>query len=165
MGLFTLIMTIIAGAISSMMSARVTARNARAALDNVSTAIEYMIREVRSGGTYHCDILFGDVTLPRDCPEGRSSFSFYDANGVRLVYRLDALNGVILSDGTVMPNLKLNEPTEFWIDSFRVSVEGAEDVGDTLPPLVTFKIAGHVVNSRRPLTMVFQTSVSQRARQ
>lgn len=164
MGVFTIIMVMIAGTISSMMAARISARNTRVALDNVSTAIEYIIREVRSGGTYHCNISVGDVNLPRDCSAGANSFSFFDVDGNRIVYRFDAANGVIISDGAIAPNLRLNEPTEFWVDSFIVSVEGAEVTTDTVPPFVTFKIAGHAFGSTDPLPMIFQTSVSQRAR-
>ncbi len=164
MGVFTIIMTMVAGTISSMMVARVSARNTRAALDNVSSAIEYMIREVRSGSTYHCDVSVGNVDLPRDCAGGSNSFSFYDSHPVRRSYTFDSANGVILTAIGSNPPMKLNEPAEFWVDSFIVSVEGAEDITDTVPPFVTFKIAGHARNLKVPLTMVFQTSVSQRAR-
>lgn len=164
MGVFTLIMTMVAGIISSMMVARVSAQNTRIALDNVSSAIEYMIREVRSGGTYHCNVSIGDVTAPRDCSGGANSFSFYDSHPVRRSYTFDSANGVILTAIEANPPMKLNEPTEFWVDSFIVVVEGAEDEADTVPPFVTFKIAGHAMGLKVPLTMVFQTSVSQRSR-
>lgn len=162
--LFSFIMVIIGGIATNMTAANARLKGLRAALDNVSTSLEFATREIRSGKNFHCDSSVSPTNTPRDCVSpGASSFVFLDEDDNSVTYRYNAGNKSIERevDGVVVP---LTERTEFLVDNFMVTIKGSLSISDSVPAFITLTISGHTTDARRPVYTVFQTSVAQRAR-
>lgn len=160
--MFTIIMVVLGSVMANMTAAHARTRGLRMALDNASTALEYMTREVRYGSLFHCNRNIGNLSLPRDCPNGDDSIVFNDSVGNQITYYLDGQTLYkVWPSGDLIP---LNEVDEFRINSFIVSVDGAEVTGDTIPPMITFRIQGEAGPPNRVVSFLIQTSVEGRIR-
>lgn len=162
--LFSFIMIIIGGIATNMSAANARLKGLRAALDNVSTALEFATREIRSGKNFHCDSSVFPTNVPRDCvSQGASSVVFIDEMGSSVTYRYNATNKSIEREVDGVVGL-LTEPSEFLVDTFSVTVKGSLSISDSIPAFITLTVSGHTTDPRRPVYTVFQTSVAQRAR-
>ncbi len=162
--LFSFIMVIVGGIATNTTAANARLKGFRAALDNVSTGLEFATREIRSGKNFHCDSSVSPTDTPRDCVSpGATSFVFLDEDGDSVTYRYNASNKSIEreTNGVIVP---LTERTEFLVDNFSVTIKGASSMTDFVPTFITLVISGHTTDPRRPVYTVFQTSIAQRAR-
>lgn len=80
-GLFSLVMLLASGAYLLMIGIGRQAQGTATGINNLSFALEAMTRTIRTGSGYNCGGL-------GDCPNGASTFSFTDANGVPISYTL-----------------------------------------------------------------------------
>lgn len=180
MGVFTICMVLIVGALISMNNASRKERAIRVAMDNVGAAMDSMSRNIRMGSQFHCGCGItgnpstpGDTTFPdgiRNCTSdsgglGDSCLAFEGQEGSiattdQIVYKL--LNGQVwrsTQSGAANTYLAMTSP-EIIINKLTFFVDGA-DAG-TNQPVVRIIMRG--VAGRGAITTPFlvQTSVSSR---
>jgi len=80
-GLFAFVMTLSTGAYLMMIGLNRQAQALATGIDNLSFALEAMVRDIRTGTAYDCG-------GSGDCPSGSSSFSFRNRQGVPVTYSL-----------------------------------------------------------------------------
>ena len=80
-GLFSLVMLLSSGAYLMMLGVNRQAQGIATGIDSLSFALESMTRDIRTGSSYDCGGL-------GDCPNGATTFSFKDKDGVSVSYSL-----------------------------------------------------------------------------
>lgn len=156
MGLFALLMTVGAGAVVNVLDARNKAREIRMAVDNVSTALEYMSRELRFGYDFDCE----DRGWRHDCPAGDETIRFLDYAGKEITYTLSGGAITRNKEGTVYP---LTGTTNMTINNLDFYVNGSL-AADVFQPFITIVVKGTAVAGKQPVPFLLQTSVSARSR-
>jgi hypothetical protein len=85
-GLFALVMVLSSGAYLMMISVSRRAQGIATGIDNLSFAIETMMRSIRTGTEYSC----GSSLNLGDCALGGSSFTFKNSSGTTVTYSLSS---------------------------------------------------------------------------
>lgn len=128
-GLFSIVMTLAAGAYLLMISVNRETQAAASGIDNLSFATEVMLRTIRTGTNYSCG--------GGDCASGGTSFSVTDSNGAVQTFTKTGSaitqNGASLTD----PSVIISSLT-FYVDGTRAAP------GDYLQPYATISISGTV---------------------
>lgn len=170
--IFAVIMVISAGSIVSIFDANKKSQTLRTVMDNLSLTMESMVRTIRFGTKYHCDITTGVITEPRDCFDsvGSDSLSVLSTDGDQISYSLDDSRILREKNGTESYYLTSNDVTitdlSFWVYG---SLSYADEITpgppeDPAQPMVIIVIrgfAGDKPTSRSEFTL--QTEVSQRS--
>ena len=159
-GLFTVIMTVSIGALTSMASANKKAQSTRIVMDNLNFALENIARNMRVGTDYHCGAS-GTLTVPQDCPVSGSDFIAFRASaGQTLIFRKNGTRLEKSEDGGAS-YIGLTAP-EITIYNLTFYVDGAL-AGDGLQPKVLMVLQGTAgVKDREKTTFSIETAVSQR---
>ena len=123
-GLFALIMTLVAGAYLMMISITQKAQGISSGIDNLSFALETMTRSIRTGTDYFST---------------GSTFSFTNASGFPVSY---GLNGSTLSQSVNGKSSDLTDPS-VQITTLTFSLSGASKA-DNQQPYVSINIDGSV---------------------
>lgn len=172
--LFAVVMLVCVAALLALVNANRKAQALQSVMNNLSIALDGIVRSVRMGSQYHGadgDGTCGDANyrLPHDCVHGGSTFAFQpygnsseeepwvytfseDANGVSRIYK---------SEGGQAP-IPLTAP-EVSIEDMRFYVIGTTR-GDGLQPKVVIVIKGSAgaVGSRARTTFHIQATAVQR---
>lgn len=177
--LFSVAVLILVGALIVLTDGSRKARTQRAAIDNLSAAIEGMSRAIRVGSTYHCgDDTVVLYTVPKSCPfagggAGPSSvFAFEPTDGIpgidadQWVYGLNMSGvnpGVIersRDNGATWQAITALNP-EMNISKLDFYVENS--VPDLTQPRVTMVIRGESgIKTKTKTDFTIQTSITQR---
>lgn len=169
-GIFSLVMFISMGAITSVVSANRKSASLRSVMDNLNFTIEGMTRSIRFGTNYHCDnVNYTNTNQPVDCPAGASSMTVLDSSGNLISYSI--VNGQIMKSVNNGSASSLNSPdTNIQSMSFRVFNSCPYTIGssgcsvsDLAQPKVIIVIKGTVTSGPSvSSTFILQTTVSQR---
>lgn len=171
-GLFAVIMTISIGTLVGVFNENRKAETLKAAMDNLTLALEGMSRELRFGTTYACgqDPVPASSMTANDCPNSPSyKISFVNQNGRTIGYRFVNNSGVGIErwtqDTPIWLPLTAPEVGIQGLQSFKIYVIGTP-AGDGLQPKVIININGIAGRSNKPslqTTFIVQTEVSQRS--
>lgn len=130
-GLFSIVMTLAAGAYLLMVSINRQAQGAASGIDNLAFASEVMLRTIRTGTAYSCGGGNGD------CTNGGTTFSVTDQNGVMQTF---TKTGAAITEN----NASLTDPS-VTITSLTFYVSGTKKPpADYTQPYVTISISGTV---------------------
>jgi prepilin-type N-terminal cleavage/methylation domain-containing protein len=160
--LFTVVTTIAFTALFSIMDANDKAKTIKLVVNNLSTAMESMTREIRVGTNYTCDRSVS-ITDGLNCSTGKTGISFESESGDNIYYSYDSINKTIKrkieSSNTV--NL-VGE--DINIDNLKFYVIGNGTESPSVQPRVLIVLKGSITRQGQKIKTVFdiQTTVSQR---
>jgi len=147
-------------AISSFLNLEGIEKKVQAGLEvqtNLRFALEIMAKEIRTGTSYHCSLSPG--IEPVSCPSGLGSFSFKNAGGAVIIYRLNAERIEKSSDGgSVFQPLTASN---IKVENLKFYAVGAE-TGDDIQPRVLINMKASSPTRSGENAFGFQTMVSQR---
>jgi len=126
--LFALVFVSVSGAIVTIITSYRKVTVDRVNIDNLSTAMESMVRNIKTGSIYHCGPT-GDIATGQKCPggqpdgllDGDAYFSFLQAEGVVT----DSTNFTVYSFLSCT-----NHPTEPWCGRLLRSDNGGMNYAD-----------------------------------
>jgi type II secretory pathway pseudopilin PulG len=181
-GMFTTLTLIISGAFLSVTDAARKARATRIAVDNVSSALDYMAREIRLGLYFRCEndtvSPIGPTTpldTPLACPfsgTGGNVLTFERAGGSLLVTsdqmvfwhesgRLwRSTNGGVTKEALTAPELDISD-FRFYVDGVAYSVAGSPADQPRITLIVRGIANGNNTRVRVPFSI--QTTLSVRS--
>ncbi len=164
---FSVAVVIGIGSVLVVLNANKKAQSVQLIMNNLNFAFENIVRNTRTGTTYHCPGT-GVLTVLQSCPLGDDSLAFESEHGDlndpsdQWVYRYNATDKSIersQDSGTTFAALTA---PEVKIEKLRFYVTGAEK-GDSLQPMVVVVAQGHAQLGQRSRTdFNLQASVSQR---
>lgn len=164
--IFSTVMTMALGALLAMSESDRKAQTLKSVVNNLNFSLDAMSRSMRTGVNYHCDVLTGTESSPRDCASGATSMAFRSAEGQSVRY-CRGNGSSCASDGTAVLVSKNGSPyapltaAEVTITNLQFYVEGAED--SELQPYVAIYLSGEVpVGGLQTSSFDLQTSVAQR---
>jgi len=135
LGLFAMVMTLVANAYIMIIGVTRQAQHAAIGVDNLTFALETMMRTIRTGSAYTC-MGVGNCS-------GGTSFSLRGSGGEQILYTL--ANGTIqqTKNGVTAP---LTDASIVQVSSLKFYVSGTqpESAGDTVQPYVTMTVSGKV---------------------
>lgn len=145
-GLFALIMTLTSGAYFVMIDINRQTQGITAGINDLSFALESMMRSIRTGASYACN-------GSGDCENGGSSFSFIDSRGDDISYILDMPTFAIqetVNGGAPVP---LTDAAAVKMTALMFYVSGTEKPpADYAQPHVTVTVSGTIDPGRgKPL--------------
>lgn len=151
--IFSVAMVIATGALVSILNANRKAQAVKSVMNNLNFALDSMTRSIRTGADYDCGVPSCDVN-------GSSEFSFINADGEEIAYRLnDGTKRVERSVATgsflplTSPGVIVND-LAFYLDG--------ESGTDTLQPRVMIIMRGEAGTGKTRTTFDLQTLVTQR---
>ena len=151
---FSIVMTISVGAIFSIVSANKTSQALKSALDNLSSALDTMSRDIRYGTAYN--------------PIGNSTFSFIDKDGNHIIYAFNPTSITNGGDSIYKCTDYISDNTcslltapEVHITNMNFYVTGAGSSGYTQPS-VLMNISGTAKAGANPESFNVETMVSER---
>lgn len=161
-GLFAIVMLIAVTTLLSLIDANRKARTLQSVVNNLNVALDGMVRSLRMGNTYRCG--GGDPVLggPNSCPNGDTSLSFINNDGVVIEYewdsnakRLQITRGAGLPAYLTAPEVQITEMTFY--------VSGTTP-GDTAQPKVVMLIKGiaNAAQTKLQSTFSIQSTAVQR---
>ncbi|MDB5244413.1 MAG: seg [Parcubacteria group bacterium] len=159
-GLFAVVMTLAAGAYLLMISISQQTQGTTTAVNNLSFALESMVRGIRTGTGYSCSA----SQLSVDCTAGGSSFSYRDASGATITYQLAGPNGkqYIAKNASLFP---ITDPSLINITSLGFFVVGTSPAsgGNYDQPYVTIVVSGTVsIGKGKTQSFTMQTGAVMR---
>jgi type II secretory pathway pseudopilin PulG len=174
--LFSIVVTVSVGTLIVLIDANNKAQETREVMTQVSSVLDAMSREIRTGYNYVCDSnpnvlrLGNNNATPDDCP-GDTGFAFTESGGSlsagaasnRIGYRLGTGN----NSGRILRNVGNTSwqpitPDNVDITNLRFTLTGA-DRTDDLSPLVTIIIEGTMQRANGAASdFSLQTTVTQR---
>ena len=169
---FSVIMTISTGAIFSIVSANKTSQALKSVLDNLSSAVDSMSRNISYGTMYNCSGDPGqeiDFSKSTSCLDGDKIFAFTDKDGHYVSYFFDDTNGVL--DGVLqrcegsVPDGNCTQLTapEVHIKDMKFYVAGAGPSIDEGQPSLRVTISGYAQSGSSKSEFNLQTMISQRS--
>lgn len=163
-GLFSIIMLIALTVLFALVAANKNARNIQIAADNAGFVMEDIIRGLRFGYNYHCDVNVGKIEEPRDCSGGADSIAFengFDKN--KVIYRYNETSGVGIIEKIDNGNSPVRiTPESVNVQKFQVYVTGSSRGGDDGQARVRIVLDVLVADGQQETSMILQSSVSQR---
>lgn len=151
---FSVIMTIAVGAIFSLVNANKTSQALKSVMDNLSSAIDSMSRNIRYGTNYQG--VDGDT------------FSFLDKDGVNYIgYKFNRDNNSIekcstdeIGDSFI--NCIRLTAKEVTIKNLHFYVDGTDRLNNNVHPMLLVTISGFAMAGSNPSEFNIETLVSQR---
>lgn len=176
--IFTIVVTIGIGALLTVNAAYRKTKDRRQAVASVSSAVEYMVREMRTGYFFVCTnyentvLTPGTPILSADCfppsspsdgitfldQEGNQQMIYFDASvagypGIGQILKTSFANGSVPQPVT--------DPSIVDIESVNFYVKGLSDANHTVQPFILVQIRGSVVGQANS-DFTFQSAISQR---
>lgn len=164
--IFAIVVTVGIGSLMTVNKSYRQSQAQRAVIDNLSFAMESMVREIRIGQEYTCgaSVVYQDF---QDCQSAYFSFVSFDMNDDSVIdtadevtYYWDQQNQKIMMivGGASAEALTADsvQITDMWFELFEGSVASPHQ------PYVVIHIAANVSVAEQTSTLVLQTSVSQR---
>jgi len=174
--IFAIVLVVVVNTLIVAQSAARKISLERAAMENVSLALESMTKKIREGKIFHCKTDTQGHNFnsgePKDCSNGGTKLAFLGSNDEHYVFRYIKEDEVvqIYEHPSVFPNTKddinylpLTSP-DIEVKSLKFYVTGSSDADD-LQPFITITITGIArFGGEEDLTTDFrvQTSVSPR---
>ena len=162
--IFAIIMVISSSSVLSVFDANRKSQSLRAVMDNLNLTMEGFTRAIRFGTTYHCDVVIGSLSSPRDCGgSGAASLSIKDANDAQVTYKLSGGSIVRSINGGTEYNLTSSDVT---VTNLTFRVYGSplyNDGADLFQPQVIIVVSGFA--GTKPTvqsSFTLETTVSQR---
>ncbi|HDO23638.1 MAG TPA: prepilin-type N-terminal cleavage/methylation domain-containing protein [bacterium] len=147
-GIFAVVMVVALSSFLNISDVQKKIRSFQIVNDNLSYAMETIVKEIRTGASY----------CASSCTQ--SSFSFVNAQGFSVVYRLN--NNAIEKSNDGGVNFLLLTSPEIKITDLKFFVRG-QSLGDGLQPIVTIIISGSSGSKEKNKTRLnVQATVSQR---
>ena len=185
LGLFSSISTLALGTLFNAQAINTKLQEAQSVLDNINLSAQTIIRDIRLGSDFHCEVYLPDPvpTTRKNCVQGSSLggsvLIFKSAEAAsstdRVAYYIQ--NGILFKNeykGTATTSvLQITSPDVvitslgFYLDGAQTS-DGSNDVGgatDLKQPLITMSISGHPKLYRTSKTspdFTIQTNISAR---
>lgn len=158
-GVFAVAATIAGGVLLNVSDAQQKILTLRVTQDNLNYALDVMGKEIRTGTSYHCG---SDISLvPLDCPSGSSSFTFLNASGQTVTYRLNSQRLQVSKDGGANWQF-LTSSDLIIIDQLAFYTRGAP-ASDKMQPRVTVVLRGVAgLKEKIKSRLNIQTTISQR---
>lgn len=165
---FSVVMVLSTGAIFSIVNANKTSQALKSVMDNLSSAIDSMSREIRYGTIYNCGNKSSNFPQRESCDEdGGVTFSFVNKDGYHVAYRYDQpgmfIEKCVDVNGSGMDNcqpIRLTAP-EVKITDMRFYVQGAS-VNESGQPKLLMTISGYAQAGVNQSKFNIETMVSQR---
>lgn len=164
--IFAIVVTVGIGSLMTVNKSYRQSQAQRTVIDNLSFAMESMVREIRIGQEYTCgaSVIYQDF---QDCQSPYFSFVSFDINddgvidtGDEVTYYWDQQNQKIMMSISGTPAEALTadtvQITDMWFEVFEGSIASPRQ------PYVVIHIAANVTIAEQTSTLVLQTSVSQR---
>lgn len=172
---FSVVMVLATGAIFNIIAANKTSQALKSVIDNLSSALDSMSREVRYGSVYNCGFIDdSDFATPNSCADNStvSKFAFVDRNAVHVIYEFQAASGgdgsgsiykCIGNDNTNnIPNpCTLLTAPEVHITNLHFYVQGAER-SEWQQPQLLMTISGYAQAGPNHSLFNIETMVDQR---
>jgi prepilin-type N-terminal cleavage/methylation domain-containing protein len=154
-GLFAIIMTLVAGAYFMIINLSRQAQAISTAVDGVSYALEDMSRTMRTGTLYGCP------TAGIDCPAGGTVFTLTDQSGITQTFSLSGTtlyqkSGTGSSIALTDPSIKVSS-----LEFYAVGTKPAS-AGDYVPPHVTVIVSGSIVAGKQTFPFTIETGATMR---
>ncbi len=166
--LFVVIMLTVGSAVLSVLEGNRKAQATELVMNNLNFAMETIVRSLRVGSMYHCDVAVGLIDVPRDCSGGASSIAFESSGGDRgtiadqVIYQLR--NNTIERSYDGGSNFVPMTAPEVVVESVQFHVVGASGAPDTNQPRVLVRVQGRAgVSARVETRFDIQTTVAQRS--
>lgn len=167
-GLFSIVMSMAAGAYLLMVGVNQQAKSISTGIDNLAFALESMARTIRTGTAFSC----GTSLNLGDCSSsGNSSFSLVDQNGSTVTYSLTPLGSsqyiqkrtVTSATPPVTSTVSLTDATLVNITAMTFALSGATPAsgGDVKQPYVVIVVSGTVLGKTQKLFTI-ETSAAMR---
>ena len=177
--IFTIVMTISIGAILTLNDSLQKAKLMRAAVENVSFALEGMAKKIRTGTILHCSDSEDYESIPLDCPAGGGRIYFYyPEQDESISYRLSSRNSIEVEEIKTQGGIKSNGDitgSDVSVTSLKFYVSGSCPVtsglspscqsSDYRQPLIKITLTGKANipgKTRFDTTFNLQTTVSTR---
>ena len=135
-GLFALIMTLTSGAYFVMIDINRQTQGITAGINDLSFALETMMRSIRTGVGYACN-------GSGDCENGGGNFSFTDSRGDDISYSLDVPSSAIQETVNGAAPVPLTDASAVNVTSLTFYVFGTSKT-DNAQPHVTITISGTI---------------------
>jgi type II secretory pathway pseudopilin PulG len=181
-GLFTAAFVAISGSFLSIVDAYRKVTSERTNMDNLSTAVESMVRGMNTGTTYHCGA-GGDIGTPQDCGAGDTYLAFEKADGDpgtnadQIVYKFVACpnadpycgrlersdnGGANFFPVTDVPSVSNISYLKFYVIG-NTPLDLSDPAGDVVQPKVVIIMKGTAgLGIRRSSSFSLQTTITQR---
>jgi len=172
--IFAIVVTVGVGSLMTVNKAYRQSQAQRAAIDNVSFALEAMTREIRIGQSYTIGYSVG-ISTARTNDEGSAfSFSSFDADGDMIDPTIGAPYEPVDDDVTYslvtqigLPGkimMQIGNNTSMELTSNDVDVKSLEFVlrEDQQQPYVSIHIVAEATDAQQTSQIIMQTGVSQR---
>lgn len=152
-GLFAIIMTLVAGAFLMIINISRQSQGISTAIDSASFTMENMARAIRTGSAWGCPT----AGTPCPYPTGGSTFTFTSQDGTAETFSL--ANGVIYENGT----LALTDDS-VTVSSLMFYVAGITPVsgGNYSAPRMTILISGTVAAGKQTFPFTIETGATMR---
>ncbi|NQV88623.1 MAG: prepilin-type N-terminal cleavage/methylation domain-containing protein [Parcubacteria group bacterium] len=165
--LFTVVFTISAGSVVSILDANRSSRSMESVMNNLNLALEGMTIDLRFGNEYHCSNngsgVSGESRTPEDCVVNPGdAISFLDRDGLYRAYYLSNnqlyryLDGQGQSVPVTAKEVKINQL------SFYVTGTISATNNDFSQPKIMVVVRGEAGGERSPSKFDLQTTISQR---
>ncbi len=180
LSIFAVVVTISVGSLLMLINANAKTQQIQVLINNVSAALDGMVRDIRTGDAYQCanvsslDFVTANAT-PQDCPNGAASFAFTESGGSltgptgshRIGYRFEVDNDGIgrierkIESGNWMPIT----PASVNISELDFVLTNAEPLlGNEQSPVVTVYVAGFILGvDGGESSFSLQTTITQNA--
>lgn len=146
-GLFSVVMLISVGALLSLVGANRKAQALQSVMNNLSIAVDGMVRSIRMGSGYSCD-------AGGDCAGGGDVFSFVPfGGGDRWFFYEDGGRLYRSTTGSTFDGQPLTAP-EIRIDTLKFYAIGTTP-GDTVQPKVVIELQGTAGTDKMKTTTTF----------
>jgi prepilin-type N-terminal cleavage/methylation domain-containing protein len=160
-GLFSIVMTIVASSYLSLLSRDRQARATNDVANNLNFVLDTMARSIRTGTNYYCGVSGG----PNCAATPQSTFSFLDDQGNTVTYSLSA-GGQILecyNSGTGCVATPITD-SRIVVDTLNFYARGIDTGnGDQTQPEVTLVMHGKIsADTTHTVFFTIQTSATQR---
>ena len=165
LAIFAIVMTIAAGALLTIVNANRKSQSLQSVMNNLTFALENMVRNMRTGTGYHCGPS-GNLETPQNCSDGDDFLALEAVGGSpgaasdQIVYRLNG-SRVEKSENGGAGFLPITAP-EIEVTNLTFYVEGVNS-GDGEQPKIIMTIAGNAGATPKTRTnFSLQTTISQR---
>lgn len=141
-GLFAIVMLVSMAALLALIGANRKARALESVMNNLSVALDGMVRNMRMGSRYHCGA--GDITIPNDCASSpQASIAFLRFGGTPgnsddyWVYSYNAVSKRLERSENGGEDVFAVTAPEISIDDMQFYVIGSTSGDDVQPKILT----------------------------
>lgn len=159
--LFSFLIFISLGSFLSILNGQRKASSLQISQDNLRFSFEFMSREIIAGNSYYCGVPSDPLSyLPQDCVSGDSSFTFRNAEGKVVIYRISGgqLERVSVSESTT----SLMSSPDVIFKSLAFYVFGAQRRDQRQPKVIISAEVEAGESGTTKSVINLQTTVSQR---